>query len=298
MNVPRIRDQPSSDSTLWRDYALVDFGAGRKLERFGGWLVDRPAPVAVDAPRLHPASWASAAVRYEADRAGSAAWVGRQNPWSMTLGRTAFHLRPTAAGQVGVFPEQVANWEWIRERIRTSPAETFRVLNLFAYTGGSTLAAAQCGAEVVHVDAQKSVVDWARHNAAGNRLDSARIRWIVDDARKFVRRELRRGQHYQGIILDPPSYGHGRHGEPWQLARDLPQLLDELSGLLQGPGFVVCSCHATRLDAKQLTRLMRNAFPDMMPSDGKHVVPLELLAEDGRRLPSGIVARWVQRSTR
>ena len=221
-------------------YELLDFGDGRRLERFGPLTLDRPCPAAETFARQCPAAWQAADARFERSDENEGQWTCRRElppRWEIALGRLVLELKRTEFGHLGVFPEQVENWRWLAEQLADCPnlggekPSRLRVLNLFAYTGGSTLAAAAAGAEVVHVDAARNIVAWARRNAELSGLANAPIHWIADDALKFVTRELRRGRRYDAVILDPPSYGHGPHGEVWRLAQHLPQLL-ELCGQL------------------------------------------------------------------
>ncbi len=221
-------------------YELIDFGLGRKLERFGPYVLDRPCVAAGDIDCRLPSEWKTTDARYErttGDRGDwqcaaelPERWTIRHEPFSLEIKRTPF-------GHVGVFTEQADNWAWIDEKIRGFGAATGlerrpRVLNLFAYTGGSTLAAAAAGAEVVHVDAAANTVAWARRNAELSGLTDAPIRWIVEDAGKFVDREVRRGNKYDLIIADPPAYGHGPQGQVWELAKDWETLSAALHSLL------------------------------------------------------------------
>lgn len=209
-------------------YELIDVGQGRKLERFGPYVLDRPCVAAADhAPRL-PDEWRQAHARYERTSGDEGVWRGIDalpRCWTIRHEPFALEIKPTPFGHLGVFPEQATNWDWIAERVRTiaaaRPQRRPRVLNLFAYTGASTLAAAAAGAEVVHVDAAANTVAWARRNAELSGLADAPIRWIVEDARKFVDREARRGNRYDLVIADPPAFGHGPKGQQWSLTRDI-----------------------------------------------------------------------------
>jgi 23S rRNA (cytosine1962-C5)-methyltransferase len=203
-----------------------------------------------------------------------------------------FELKRTEFGHVGMFPEQAENWRWIAEEIRNQQGHVPRVLNLFAYTGGSTLAAARAGAEVVHVDAAKNVVGWARRNAELSGLADASIRWIAEDAVKFVERELKRGNRYDAVILDPPSYGHGPRGEVWRVSKDLARLLSLCRELTAGGGrFVLLTCHTPGYEAKSLHDMMEHV--GFSGSAGEiEAKALSIRACDGRELPSGSVVRW------
>jgi 23S rRNA (cytosine1962-C5)-methyltransferase len=242
------------------DYQLVDFGGGRRLERFGERQVDRPCP-GVKEVRPINAAWPQERLVYHRTNAQLGRWTtsGRSDDWLVRLNDLSFLLKATPSGQVGLFPEHRPNWAWITaklvgagaqpERLGQEPqgnqtAAALRVLNLFAYTGGSTLAAAAAGASVTHVDASASAVRWARDNAVRSGLGHAPVRWIVDDARKFIQREIRRGVRYDAVVLDPPSYGHGRSGEAWHFRRDLPRLLERCSQVIrERPLFVLLTCH-------------------------------------------------------
>ena len=206
-------------------------------------------------------------------------------------------LKRTDFGHVGLFPEQAENWDWIAEQVRRSPssdsASPMKILNLFAYTGGSTLAAAAAGAGVTHVDAARNIVAWARHNAELSALGDAPIRWIAEDAAKFVKREIRRGNRYDAVILDPPSYGHGTRGEAWRLAEDLPRLLALCAELTAGrPRFVLLTCHTPGFSPLLLRELLASSFGSA-PSAQIDSAPMVLVSSSGQTLPSGVVARWV-----
>ncbi|MGH2468085.1 MAG: class I SAM-dependent methyltransferase [Candidatus Limnocylindrales bacterium] len=277
------------------DYALLDAGDGRRLERFGAFVVDRPAPAA-QGPRRTPERWTETDARSERD----ADWVTLgppPDPWEVRFGRLTFRLRLTASGQVGLFPEQAPNWDWIGERLRAaSLGRRPAVLNLFAYTGGATLAAAAAGAQVVHVDAVRSALAWARENAAASGLADAPIRWIPDDAVRFAEREVRRGHTYELVVLDPPSYGQGPGGERWRLVERLPELLATCLRLLaQEPLGLLLSAHTAGLSAGDLGAAVRAALAGLDPNRGHgrlEALPLTLIAESGAQLPAGAVARW------
>jgi 23S rRNA (cytosine1962-C5)-methyltransferase len=225
------------------DYELIDAGEGRRLERFGGHVVDRPHPGADDRQRA-PERWRDADLRFERE----VGWRGDAGgAWVVTVDDLRLELRTTAAGQVGMFPEHAAVLPWLRDRI-TDHEGAPSVLNLFAYTGLVTLALARAGASVAHVDAAKPSVEWARRNADLNGLADRPIRWLVDDARGFVAREIRRGRRYDGVVLDPPTYGHGTSGKAWRVERDLGPLLDDVRRLLAPGGFVHLTAHTTALD--------------------------------------------------
>ena len=293
-------------------YQLLDFGAGRRLERFGPITLDRPCPAAESFEQANPDAWSQADARFDGRDEEKGQWTCRRElpeRWTVTCGSLRLELKRTDFGHLGLFPEQVGNWRWLAEQISPIPVGEqcsphplplsqrergvrLKVLNLFAYTGGSTLAAAAVGAEVVHVDAAANIVAWARRNAELSGLADAPIRWITEDAVKFVNRELKRGNRYDAVILDPPSFGHGPRGEVWQLSKHLPGLLALCGELTAGrPQFMLLTCHTPGYDAEQLSEMMRECFPDGVVGrmEGK---PLMIRAADGRNLPSGVVVRW------
>ena len=228
-------------------YQSVDVGDGRRLERFGEHLVDRPHPGAEDRRRT-PERWRDADLRFDRDGGWSGdGLASARHGWLVDIDGLRFEARATKAGQLGLFPEHAIHLPWLRDRL-SEHAERPAVLNLFAYTGLVTLALARAGAAVAHVDAAKPSVDWARRNATLNVLDDRPIRWLVDDARAFVAREVRRGRRYDGVVLDPPSYGHGASGKAWRLDRDLPPLLDDVDRLLAPGGFLLLTAHTQAID--------------------------------------------------
>lgn len=282
-------------------YELLDAGDGRRLERFGSVTVDRPAPTAI-APRRDPDVWDSADVRFDRSERGEvvhAGWTtpdGRPiEPWLVTEAGISFELRLAPSGQVGLFPEQEPNRGWIAERVGAagpSAGEPLTVLNLFGYTGGSTLAAVAAGGALTHVDASRPAVAWARHNAALNGLADRPVRWISDDTSAFVRREVRRDRRYTGIVLDPPSYGHGPRGRDWHLERDLPPLLVECGRLLSdGPhAFVALTAHTPGIGGELLGEWLEAAVgPGRLEIDD-----LQLSATSGTRLLLGWSIRWTR----
>ncbi len=284
------------------DYQLLDFGDGRRLERLGSWLLDRPAPGTEELVKGDADLWQQVDARYEGERAAAGQWTilnGSLNDASASIGNINFadfalSLRLAPSGQVGVFPEQAENWSWIDEQVRAFQSKHQRpprVLNLFAYTGGSTLAAASAGGEVAHVDSSQSVVNWARENAAQSNLEAAPIRWLVEDATRFVERELRRGNSYDGIILDPPSYGHGGGKRIWKIEQHLAPLLAnclELGG--DGLSFLLLTAHTPEFNSKRLEQLLRET-PGADQFDELSSGCLEIKAADGRRLMAGNFVR-------
>ena len=243
---------------------------------------------------FNESSWPTAHARFTRAHAGSGTWHSTNNlpdAWQASHGATTFELRLTPSGAIGVYPEQAVNWDWIGRQVRAA-RRVLKVLNLFAYTGGSTLAAAAAGAEVVHVDAARSVVSWARRNAELSRLADAPIRWIVEDVQRFVQRELRRSEQYDGVILDPPAYGHGPRAQPWKLDRHLASLVQDCGRLTAGRrAFILLTCHDAAWSPANLAGLLADRLSDVHTGDVE-AGPLTLRARDGRRLPCGTFARW------
>ena len=277
------------------DYALLDAGDGRRLERFGEVVVDRPAPVTAGIRRRAPARWGSATARFERP-GGWRILEPLPDPWLVRFDRLTLELAPTASGQLGVFPEQADSWRWLAERLATSSPGS-RVLNLFAHTGASTLAAAAAGAEVVHVDSVRSALARARRNAGHSGLAAAAVHWVPEDAVRYVGREVRRGHRYQGLILDPPSFGRGPRGEAWRLIDRLPALLASCSRLLpdEGPAFLLLTAHTPELGAAKLRSAVAGALGFGTPAKrvGRlEALELTLAAESGARLAAGVAVRW------
>lgn len=278
-------------------YQLIDSGHGRKLERFGEFVIDRPCAQAVWKPQLPTENWQECNVFFT--REGENTWKKRgsiPDQWSIEVSGIKFKLSPTDFGHLGIFPEQRPFWKWIQDIIadakskrETPPA----VLNLFAYSGGSTLSAAKAGAQVCHLDASKGMVAWARENAALNNLEKAPIRWIVDDVSKFLKRELRRGNRYDGIILDPPSFGRGAAGELFKIEEHLEDILKDCRELLTPkPLFMLLSCHTPGYTPIAMRHLMEQTMKGMKGTIDQGEMTLtgenEVLS-----LPSGTYSRWV-----
>jgi len=251
-------------TTAWADYALLDSGHGRKLERYGPYKVVRPEPQCWWSPRDPDAFDRADAVfdPTDEDEAGRWRFSGRPvETFPLSWNDVRFTGRFTPFRHLAFFPEQAANWQWLDGRIRT--LERPRILNLFGYTGVASLACAAAGAELTHVDASKKSVAWARENAGHSSMADAPIRWIVDDARKYAAREVRRGSRYQGIILDPPKYGRGPDGDVWRLFEDLPGLLKDCSALLaDDASFLLLNAYAARISGISLAHLMAEALAD------------------------------------
>ncbi|MCE1237798.1 MAG: class I SAM-dependent methyltransferase [Hyphomicrobiales bacterium] len=288
----------------WSDYALLDSGFGRKLERYGHIRIVRPEEQALWAPRLSEADWAAADAAFTGDveEEGPGRWrFARKLPetWPMSFDPVKFSCRFTSFRHTGVFPEQVAHWLWMRAAIERAVAAGRRpkLLNLFGYTGLASLVAAAAGAEVTHVDASKKSIAWARENQAESGLDHLPIRWICDDAMKFVQRDLRRGARYDAILLDPPKYGRGTNGEVWQLFEHLPEMLRAVRALLSdGPIGLMLTVYAMRSSYASFHELTEEAFAGR----GGRLASGELFIREAeapgtvvrRRLATSLWVRW------
>lgn len=264
---PVVADLPGAMRTTgWADYALLDSGGGRKLERYGPYTVVRPEPQAMWTPRLPGSAWDKAdAVFNPSDEEDAGNWRFKGKPqdsWPMSWGEAKFHARFTAFRHLAFFPEQAANWAWLDERLRATPGQP-KVLNLFGYTGVASLVCAAAGAHVTHVDASKKAIGWARENAALSGLEDRPIRWICEDARRYVQREVRRGSRYDGIILDPPKYGRGPDGEVWRLFENLPELAALCAELLsENASFLLLNAYAERISGAALSSLLASNLQD------------------------------------
>lgn len=283
-----------------KEYELLDFGAGRKLERFGAELLDRPSPAADGSDVVNPELWGSATARFhliKGAKGAKGAWNTDLPPWSIGHGDNLLEMKLSASGNVGVFPEQADNWDWIAQKVRECKTNLSsrrpRVLNLFAYTGGASMAAAAAGAEVAHVDSSGPTVTWAKRNAEVSGMADLPVRWLVEDAMKFVAREVRRGNFYDGIIADPPTYGHGPKGRPFKFSQHLDELMQLCGELLDPNGvsgrFLVFSCHAPDFAPEGAEWTVNSVVRD---SSRVEAGPLVLTTADGRKLDAGVAARW------
>lgn len=275
-------------------YELIDFGDGRKLESLAGYVVDRPSPAAEQSRRSIPQAWNQTGSVYDADQRR---WIHHQ-PWpedlSIDCGSFRMPVRPTPHGHIGLFPEQAANWRWLASE-RTSDASPRDALNLFGYTGASSLALVTAGYRVAHVDAAKPNVQSLRTATVANRMDDPPIRFLVDDAAKFTAREVRRGRRYHTIVLDPPAYGHDPRGRAWRLERDLWPLLDDCQKLLDPSSFrLLVTGHSPQVDHTDVVEYWRQTgFSDGMTiQQGRS----KLIDQSGRPLDAGFYVRIKNRS--
>jgi 23S rRNA (cytosine1962-C5)-methyltransferase len=278
------------------DYALIDSGEGRKLERFGSVLVDRPEPQAMWSRRT-PEQWTRADATFVAAQGGEekGRWQTQRamdESWPVSVMGATMLCRLGSFWHLGLFPEQTPHWEWMLEGLQAVRGERPRVLNLFAYTGAASLIAAAAGAEVTHVDASKPAIAWARENQSASGLADAPIRWILDDARKFAAREVRRGRTYDVVLLDPPKFGRGPGGEIWEVFDHLAPLLADCAKLLAPTSRLVLTAYAIRASALAMDGLVR----DVLGARGGRIVSGELAVLEhlpgGRALPTSLFCRW------
>lgn len=316
--------------TNWKDYELIDTGDGMKLERWGKYLLARPDPQAIW-PKQAPEMWKKASGTYTRSTEGGGSWRFSEklpDRWQVSYGDLKFWVRPTDFKHTGLFPEQAVNWSWLQGQLGTRKKDQgtseINVLNLFAYTGASTVACASAGAKVTHVDASKGIVTWAKENLELNstsplppprkggednsaRFDSpspsergaggeARVRWIVDDVFKFVEREAKRGVKYDGIIMDPPSYGRGTKGETWKIEKMLWPLVQECTKVLSDkPLFFLVNSYTAGLPATVIGNVLESALGGIASKLSGKIESFELGlkgSETGRILPAGVCARW------
>ena len=281
----------------WKDYEVIDTSKVEKLDRWGKYILLRPDPqVLWDTPKKNPA-WKHLNAHYHRSKKGGGEWEFFDLPeqWSIHYHDLTFHLKPFSFKHTGLFPEQAANWDWFSDLIKNANRPV-KVLNLFAYTGGATCAAAKAGASVTHVDASKGMVTWAKENAQASGLADAPIRWIVDDCVKFVEREIRRGNHYDAIIMDPPSYGRGPKGEIWKIEEKIHPFIALCEKLLSDdPLFFLVNSYTTGLAPAVLTYLIST---EVVTKHGGTVTSDEIglpVSSNGLILPCGAAGRWQQK---
>lgn len=299
----RTAPLPMSSSTLslitssgFADYTLLDAGSGRKLERFGKIIVDRPEPQALWQPRLAKQEWAKANAVFSAsgedDEKGK--WrIDKPVPeaWPVRIDDVTMLCKLSGLWHLGLFPEQHPHWLWMLNELAKVKGETPRVLNLFGYTGAASLLAAKAGAEVTHVDASKKAISWGRENQAASKLDAAKIRWIVDDAAKFVARDVRRGKTYHMILVDPPKFGRGPEGEVWDLFTHLPGLLNDCAKLLApGGAAMVLTVYAIRASALAFDQVMRDTLNGKGGTFDRGELAIQ--AKSGPSVPTSLFVRW------
>lgn len=278
----------------WKDYEVIDTCMGEKCERWGDYILVRPDPQVIwDTGHEHPA-WKQKNGHYHRSSKGGGEWEFCNLPeeWTIAYRELTFRLKPFSFKHTGLFPEQAVNWDWCAEKIKNA-GRPVKILNLFAYTGGATISAAKAGAAVTHVDASKGMVTWARENAALSGLSDAPIRWLVDDCVKFVEREIRRGNTYDGIIMDPPSYGRGPKGEIWKIEESVYPFIKLTSGLLNKNSlFFLINSYTTGLQPAVLSYMINTAITSRF---GGHAEAEEIglpVTSNGLILPCGASGRW------
>ena len=279
----------------WKDYELIDTGGGERLERWGEFILRRPDPQIIWPAVGDASSWDNADARYQRSSKGGGRWeLKRELPsrWTISYNNLKFYVRPTDFKHTGLFPEQAVNWKWIINKIN-GVARPVKVINLFAYTGAATVAAASAGAEVCHVDAAKGMVNWAKENLAFSGLAERTVRFITDDVIKFVKREKRRGRLYDAVIMDPPSYGRGPDGEVWKLEDALYDLIEECANILSGdPLFFLVNSYTTGFSPTVVGNILKmqiqNKFEGTVET-GEVGLPV---SASGLVLPCGIYGRW------
>ena len=278
----------------WKDYEVIDTSTGEKLERWGDYILVRPDPQVIWNTPKNDVRWRKKNGHYHRSAKGGGEWEFWNLPeeWSIHYNELTFHLKPFSFKHTGLFPEQAVNWDWFSQLIQNA-GRPVKVLNLFAYTGGATLSAAKAGANVTHVDASKGMVTWAKENAAASGLKDAPIRYLVDDCMKFVEREIRRGNHYDAILMDPPSYGRGPGGEVWKIEEKIHDLVKLCAKLLSdNPVFFIINSYTTGLQPAVLSYIINTEITAYF---GGKVRADEIglpVTSNGLTFPCGCSARW------
>lgn len=278
----------------WKDYEVLDTSDGEKLERWGNYILIRPDPQVIWSTPHNHAGWKRKNAHYHRNAKGGGEWQFFDLPdeWTVFYKELSFHLKPFSFKHTGLFPEQATNWDWFSEKIKQSKRPV-KILNLFAYTGGATLSAAAAGAHVTHVDASKGMVNWAKENAFSSGLSNAPIRWLVDDCVKFVEREIRRGSRYDGIIMDPPSYGRGPKGEIWKIEESVWSFIQLTTQLLSDNAlFFLINSYTTGLQPAVLSYMINTAICKRF---GGYAEASEIglpVQSTGLILPCGASCRW------
>lgn len=278
----------------WKDYEVIDTSCGEKLERWGRYILLRPDPQVIWKTEKTVPEWNRLNGHYHRSSKGGGEWEFFKLPeeWTISYRELNFRLKPFSFKHTGLFPEQAVNWDWCSERIREA-GRPVKVLNLFAYTGGATLAAASAGASVTHVDASKGMVTWAKENATASHLEDAPVRWLVDDCVKFVEREIRRGNKYDGIIMDPPSYGRGPKGEIWKIEESIYPFVELAAQLLSDDAlFFLINSYTTGLQPAVLSYMLSTVI---QKKRGGEVQSSEIglpVSSNGLVLPCGATGRW------
>ena len=279
----------------WKDYKILDMADGQKLEKWGEIILSRPDPQIIWKDKSYPEKWKNINATYHRSKTGGGAWeYNKKVPqqWQIKYKELTFNIKPMGFKHTGLFPEQAVNWDWMMDKIRNSNRE-IKVLNLFAYTGGATVACAAAGASVCHVDSSKGMVTWAKENIVSSGLSEKTVRYIVDDVVKFVNREIRRGNKYDAIIMDPPSYGRGANGEVWQFENNIYDLVELCTNVLSdNPLFFLINSYTTGISSKVLENILNLTVGKNYKgkvSSGEVGLPME---NSKLVLPCGIFGRW------
>ena len=279
----------------WNDYKILDMADGQKLERWGDVILARPDPQIIWKEKTYPEKWKNINATYHRSKTGGGTWEYKKkmpNQWQIKYKELTFNIKPMGFKHTGLFPEQAVNWDWMMDKIKKANRD-IKVLNLFAYTGGATVACAAAGASVCHVDSSKGMVTWAKENIASSGLAESPVRYIVDDVVKFVNREIRRGNKYDAIIMDPPSYGRGANGEVWQFEDNIYDLVDLCTKVLSdNPLFFLINSYTTGISSKVLENILNLTVSKNYKgkvSSGEVGLPME---NSNLVLPCGIFGRW------
>ena len=281
-------------ATNWKDYEILDMANGEKLERWGGYTLIRPDPQIIWKNKSFPDKWKNANATYKRSKTGGGAWNYKTKlpaSWQIKYGNLIFNIKPMGFKHTGLFPEQAVNWDWMMYKIKNT-RRPVKVLNLFAYTGGATVACLAAGASVCHVDSSKGMVTWAKENVISSNLQDKPVRYIVDDVIKFVQREIRRGNTYDAIIMDPPSYGRGTSGEVWQFEENISDLVELCIKVLSNkPLFFLINSYTTGISPEVLSNLLKinlSTYKGKITA-GEIGLPMK---SSNLVLPCGIYGRW------
>lgn len=279
----------------WKDYEILDMSDGEKLERWNNIVLIRPDPQIIWKEKMFPEKWKLANARYNRSSNGGGGWKYNKkvpDSWKVQYKELTFNIKLMGFKHTGLFPEQAVNWDWMINKIRNSGRKDIKVLNLFAYTGGATVACSYAGAQVCHVDSSKGMVSWAKENLAVSGLSDRPVRFIIDDVTKFVQREIRRGNKYDAIIMDPPSYGRGKNGEVWQFENNIADLVELCKGVLsENPLFFLINSYTTGISSKVLENILnlKLCMKKGKLSSGEIGLPMK---DSNLVLPCGIYGRW------
>ena len=279
----------------WNDYKILDMADGQKLERWGSYILSRPDPQIIWKNKSFPSEWNKADAIYNRSKTGGGSWNYKKklpDNWQIHYKELTFNIKPMGFKHTGLFPEQAVNWDWMKNKIKSSN-RNIKVLNLFAYTGGATCSCLSAGAEVCHVDSSKGMVTWAKENVESSNLKDKKVRFIVDDVNKFVAREIRRENKYDAIIMDPPSYGRGAKGEIWQFEENIYELVELCSKVLSdNPLFFLINSYTTGISSTVLSNILKLVIEKKYKGKidaGEIGLPME---KSNLILPCGIYARW------